>query len=49
MAKYEELEKSGQLEKYMTKRRRKLANKQHKKLPGRREDGFADGGAEWGY
>ena len=49
VAKYEELEKSGQLEKYMAKRRRKLANKQHKKLPGRREDGFADGGAEWGY
>lgn len=37
-AKYEGLKKSGQLEKYLAKRRKKVASKQHKRLPGRRRD-----------
>ena len=47
-AKYEDLEKTGQLNKFMAKRRQKMANKQHKRLPGRRDDGWeGDGGEEW--
>ena len=37
VAKYEELKASGQLDKYMEKRRRKNASTDHKWLPGRRE------------
>lgn len=36
VAKYEELKSSGRLEKYMAKRRRKNASKDHRYLPGRR-------------
>lgn len=36
VAKYEELKATGQLDKYMEKRRRKNASKDHRYLPGRR-------------
>ncbi|GBF95631.1 hypothetical protein Rsub_08613 [Raphidocelis subcapitata] len=39
VAKYEELKSSGKLEKYMAKRARKNASKDHRYLPGRRGDG----------
>ena len=37
IAQYEELKSGGQVEKFLTKRRRKLSNKQHKGLPGYRD------------
>lgn len=42
VAKYDELQASGQLEKYMAKRRRKNASKDHRHLPAARRDGGGD-------
>jgi len=39
VAKYEELKATGGLEKFMAKRRRKNASKDHRYLPDRRADG----------
>jgi hypothetical protein len=39
VAKYEELKAAGKLDKYMAKRARKNASKDHRYLPGRRGDG----------
>ncbi|KAL1522411.1 hypothetical protein AB1Y20_017401 [Prymnesium parvum] len=47
-AKYDDLKKSGKLDKFLAKRRQRLANKQHKRLPGRRDDGNTDAAdGEW--
>ncbi|KAL3933255.1 MAG: hypothetical protein SGPRY_000362 [Prymnesium sp.] len=43
LAKYEDLKKSGKIEKFLAKRRKKVASKQHKRLPGRRNDFDVDG------
>ena len=40
VAQYRELQKAGRLEKFMAKKRKKVAAKQHKKVPFRREEGF---------
>ena len=44
VAQYEKLEKSGSLNKFLAKRRKKVATKQHKKVPLERR-GFSD--ADW--
>ena len=43
MAQYEDLKKGNQVDKFLTKRRRKLSNKQHRALPGFRGGEGADG------
>jgi ribosomal RNA-processing protein 36 len=44
VAKYEELKGSGKLEKYLEKRRKKNAAKDHRYLPSTRRGGGGDGG-----
>ena len=39
VAQYRELQKAGRLEKFMAKKRKKVASKQHKRVPFRRESG----------
>jgi hypothetical protein len=46
VAQYEELKASGQLDKYMEKRRKKNAAKDHRYLPSKRRSGTSTGGGQ---